>query len=450
MANPSGSQHPVIDTGVVRGLAAAYDVREELDLPDETRQAIRNCLRACAKSTFYSWPKIRLNQINWPIEIYAHAAAVLGDPELLRHDTRMQFGRFADACTHVAPGMVVPYLGPGYRFHYLPQTSDGAKTNFDSSEYANIVCRSLVFYERGIRAGMAPLTAGRRVLKAWVERVLCGYWTHSGYPNWDSGLGFQRWHQAKKFPALPGWPARNRRCQALPSHAVLRRMGEVVLRPGAGLVRAPGRQARAAAMRLLRRRVGLRLRRRPPDRLTDGGERLPRHPAGPRQAPGTAPAAVVCLRPRHRAPRDHHAGLHMAIVVDNHRAFPYGGADPARLFDGDQHVVANVGGTGNAAFGMTVINHFDGRRHPLAASPARRHRRPPGIAAAEGAAGRRRAPYRLSAPRLRGPLQRSGLRGGHTRFERVDRLPSPLHGAVHRIALESCPARRVAPRTPSV
>jgi hypothetical protein len=49
-----------------------------------------------------------------------------------------------------------------------------------------------------------------------------------------------------------------------------------------------------------------------------------------------------------------------AIVLDNHRAFPYGGADLARLFDGDQNVVASVGGTGSAAFGMTVINHATG------------------------------------------------------------------------------------------
>ena len=33
----------------------------------------------------------------------------------------------------------------------------------------------------------------------WVERVLSGYWTHAGYLNWDTGLGFKRWHQGKKL-----------------------------------------------------------------------------------------------------------------------------------------------------------------------------------------------------------------------------------------------------------
>ena len=30
--------------------------------------------------------------------------------------------------------------------------------------------------------------------------MIAGYWTHGGYLNWDTGLGFRRWHQAKKVP----------------------------------------------------------------------------------------------------------------------------------------------------------------------------------------------------------------------------------------------------------
>src|SRR6185503_3159367 len=37
------------------------------------------------------------------------------------------------------------------------------------------------------------------VVHAWSERVLSGYWTHAGYLNWDTGLGFKRWHQGKKL-----------------------------------------------------------------------------------------------------------------------------------------------------------------------------------------------------------------------------------------------------------
>ena len=43
-----------------------------------------------------------------------------------------------------------------------------------------------------------------------------------------------------------------------------------------------------------------------------------------------------------------------AIVPVNQRAFPYGGIELARLFDGEQDVAANVGGRAPAAFGMRV------------------------------------------------------------------------------------------------
>ena len=36
-------------------------------------------------------------------------------------------------------------------------------------------------------------------MREWITRVVSGYWTHAGYMNWDSGLGFQRWHQGKKL-----------------------------------------------------------------------------------------------------------------------------------------------------------------------------------------------------------------------------------------------------------
>jgi len=362
MTDPNGSQHPVIDTGVARGLAAAYDARAELDLPPATRDAIRNVLRQCAYSAFYSWPEIRLNQINWPIEIYAHAATVLEEPHLLVHDTRMQFGRFADACTHVPPGMVVPYLGPGYRFHYLPQTSDGAQANVDSSEYANLVCHALVFYEQGLRAGMTPLNpAQMRVLKAWVERVLCGYWTHSGYPNWDSGLGFARWHQAKKFPLSQDGLlaiASAKRFQPSPAYGAWakwffdrglewyeRQVAEAGGLPpsvffGVGSEYGYGDDSLTASRMAANACRAIQL----------GLHRTAGHRPPPLYAYDPDIGRLAVTTPTYST----------AIILDNHRAFPYGGADPARFFDGEQHVVANVGGTGNAAFGMTVIDHGTG------------------------------------------------------------------------------------------
>jgi hypothetical protein len=362
MTNAQGSQHPVIDTAVVRGLAAAYEARDALDLPGSTVTAIRDVIRRTAYSAFYSWPKLRLNQINWPIEIYAHAAAVLDEPYPLVHDARLQFGRFADGCTHPMPGMVVANLGPSYRFHYLPQTGDAAHANVDSSEYANIVCGALPFYEQGLRAGMAPLTASQvRVLRAWAERVLCGYWTHSGYPNWDSGLGFGRWHQAKKFALSQ---------EGILAIAAARRF-------------QPSREYGAWAKWLFDRGLDWYERQvtksdgLPPGVFFDVGSDFG---AGDAELTASRMAANACRAVQwglHDAPSSRPPPLYAydpdigrlaittpayntAIILDNHGAFPYGGADPARFFDGDQHVVANVGGTGDAAFGMTIVNHATG------------------------------------------------------------------------------------------
>jgi len=72
--------------------------------------------------------------------------------------------------------------------------------NVDSAEYANIVLSFSRFYGQARRAGMRPLGGRERtLLRQWVARAMAGYWTHAGYLNWDSGLGFDRWHQAKKL-----------------------------------------------------------------------------------------------------------------------------------------------------------------------------------------------------------------------------------------------------------
>ena len=49
-----------------------------------------------------------------------------------------------------------------------------------------------------------------------------------------------------------------------------------------------------------------------------------------------------------------------AIIVVNQRAFPYGGIELARLYDGDQNVAANIGGRPPAAFGV-IARRRDGR-----------------------------------------------------------------------------------------
>ena len=126
-----------------------------------------------------------------------------------------------------------------------------------------------------------------------------------------------------------------------------------------------------------------------------------------------------------------------AIVAVNHRAFPYGGLDIARLVGADGEVIGTLGGTGTAGFGLRVGTQRTqyGRRgyapgpaplrlvHAPGARPrelradgasragaARRVRaRPAGGGAAGGRARRRRAArVRRAVLRPAGAGQRSG------------------------------------------
>jgi hypothetical protein len=356
-------QHAVVDTAVVRGLAQAYFARSALGLSDGAVELLRDRIGKCANSTFYAYPELRLNQINWPIEIYACADAVLGTTHLLRHDCRLQLSRFADALTHPAEGMRSANTGPGYRFHYFPQFAASHHTNVDTAEYATIVCGALLFYPQARGAGMSELTPAQLArLRAWVERVLCGYWTHGGYLNWDTGLGFERWHQVKKPPL----------CQ--------QSLLAIALSPRFQPSPAHGRWAKYFFDR------GLQLF----DRLTAESGGVPpgvlfdveATPSGEGDgqlavARMQANAAQACMLGLNRVHAEEPPPLYAfdpdtgrlaittpayntVVIPVSQGSFPYGGVELARLYDGDQRVAANIGGQPPAAFGMVVHDRRTG------------------------------------------------------------------------------------------
>ena len=222
----------------------------------------------------------------------------------------------------------------------------------------------LRFYNQARRAGMAPLSrAGRGLVRRWERRAIAGYWTHAGYLNWDTGLGFERWHQAKKLGLAQ---------QALIGIAQTRS-----LQPGSEW----GRWAKWMLDR------GLRFYERLP--VGEGGLpdpvlfklfTVPQSVGSARLAAArleaNAARALEAGLGHMRAPRrpplyafDPDIGrlavttpvYNTAIVAVNQRAFPYGGIELARLFDGDQRVAANVGGRAPAAFGL-LVRQPDGRR----------------------------------------------------------------------------------------
>jgi hypothetical protein len=373
MTNSHSGQHLVFDAEVVDGLTYAYRAREALQLPESTVTKIRNAIHSTAHGSFWRYPTIRLNQINWYALMYSADALVTGDNTLLKRDFSRQLARFFSGARGSA--LSVGNFGAGMRFHYLPGRTINGSANLDSAEYANIVLTFTRFYESARARGMAPMSASARELtRQWIKRAVSGYWTHAGYMNWDSGLGFERWHQAKKL--------------GLTQEALI------------GLATAdsllPSKQYGQWAKSILDNGFDFY------SRLSDRSKHGLVDPVlfDLTQVPQASSSAYLAAsRIQANAARAIDAGLgsktsvtppplysydpdigrlavttptyNTAVVPVNQNAFPYGGLDLARLFDGQQEVAANIGGRAPAAFGL-MVRDVTGRR--VAASQTARTR----------------------------------------------------------------------------
>jgi hypothetical protein len=391
MSSTIGMQHLVVDAEVAEALAAAWRARDVLALPPETVALIQDRLYRVATSAFWRYPAIRLNQLNWHAAIYAAAAEVTGDLSLLHRDLRAQVARFVRGIRRPEPG-TAGNLGPGMRFHYLPAAPRSLAGNLDSAEYANIVVSFARFWDGARLRGMASLPAeDRALLGRWMQRVLAGYWTHAGYLNWDTGFGFGRLHQAKKIG--------------------LSQQGLLALAQGGEL--SPGSRWESWAKYMLDQGFGLY------ERWLPEKEGLPAATLFDLSANHTteshavlaasrvqanaarAIAANLAARPSAEPPPlyafDPDVGrlaittprYSTAIVPVSQGAFPYGGIDIARLFDGRQEVAGSIGGVPPAAFGLVVRDSHEDvelatqrpRRRLPDSAPLRLMRAPSGVGA---------------------------------------------------------------------
>jgi hypothetical protein len=355
VSTPEGAgQHMVFNAEAVDGLVHAYLARRALHLPHRTVALIKDRIRRLARSQDWRWPALRLNQFNWYVEIFAATAVVNGERSVLARGMRRHLARFAaGARPH---GRAAGNFGAGMHFHYLPDSPAGHQMNVDSAEYANIVLSATRYYGQARQAGMPrPPASQRRLFHGWIRRAIAGYWTHSGYLNWDSGLGFERWHQAKKLGLAQ---------QALIGIA---RSGDL----------APSPAWRAYAKWLLDRSLtwydGMATREGaiPPAVLFDvsavpltGGNadlaaaRVESNAARAVAAglgttvAATAPPALYAYDPDIGRLAVTTPRYNTAIIAASQHAFPYGGIELARLYDGEQNVAANIGGRSPAAFGV--------------------------------------------------------------------------------------------------
>ena len=156
---------------------------------------IADRIHRVARSRFWRWPTIRLNQVNW------YALDVRGRRDRDRQPgaaARATCARSSRASSPAArarqlrarPALPVPAaLRPARaRERRLGRVREHRR------------CRSCASTTRGGARGWRRCRApAAGCVRRWIRRAIAGYWTHAGYMNWDSGLGFERWHQAKKL-----------------------------------------------------------------------------------------------------------------------------------------------------------------------------------------------------------------------------------------------------------
>ncbi len=378
MSEEKTAQHLVVDGEITDALAMAWLARDALGLDPAVQALMQDRLRRVAEGPYWRYPTLRLNQVNWYAEVYNAAALATGNPVYLQRDLRGQLAALIRSIRAPAPNTAGTF-GPGMQFHYLPHGLERSQLNVDSAEYANIVASVARFYDSSLALGMRPLPRDdEALLRRWMTRVLSGYWTHAGYMNWDTGFGFGRWHQMKKF--------------ALSQQALIAIAMGGRLSPSAA-------EARWAKW-ILERGFELYERKLPEDEGVAPGLFYPLkpHPQSNKQAlfaasrfaanVGRAIAAGLPERGAAEPPPlysfDPATGrlavttpaYNTAITAVTNGAYPYGGIDLVRLYDDRQEVAATLGARVPASFGIVARNRRERIRLVTARPASERGRQP--------------------------------------------------------------------------
>jgi hypothetical protein len=208
--------------------------------------------------------------------------------------------------------------------------------------------------------------------------VLAGYWTHAGYLNWDTGFGFGRWHQTKKFglaqQSLIGIAGGGR----LSPSAAEARWAKHVLEAGFALYERKLPERTGVAPGLF---YPLRPHPQSDAQALLGASRVVANAA-------RAVAAGIPARGAAEPPPlysfDPDVGrlavttprYNTAITAVTQGAYPYGGIDIARLYDDRQEVAATLGARPPASFGLLVRDRRGNARFATARAVSDRTARP--------------------------------------------------------------------------
>jgi hypothetical protein len=354
LTNPEAAMDKAVDPQVAEALTAAWRASATIGMSAVTSARLVEEVSSCAHNSFFRYPGIRLNQLNWNSALYALASELTGYTDLLRQDYREQLMRFTRYATRPERKGGSPNLGPGWHFDYLPNRSSQWAFNLDSAEYANETIDAVRHYRQALAAGMEPLPPGALgVLRAYAERTLYGDWTHAGYLNWDTGLGYRRRYIGKVF--------------ALAQQGLL----AVAISPDVQHTPEMGANAHwlfDRGLELYRRwatespnglapavQFGQPFHPESPDSQTLFAARIAGNAAqaislGLEAVPSAEPPSMYSFDPDSQRLAISTRSYSTAILVHARGAVDYEGIDLCRLFDSEQRPVGCTGGDGLANF----------------------------------------------------------------------------------------------------
>lgn len=192
--DPVKNQHIAVDAQVARALAVTWLASTALGMTTELKDRIAHCIEEVAGSEFFRGR--RLNQVNWPADLYASAVATGASKTFLTVDYRRQLIWLAHHAMTTKNGKTSGNFTDGFGLRYDPLQPTSFPLNaVTSTEYGNIVASAFTHLPQANLVGMPALPPDvKQTLARFQLHELMGDWTASGYPNWDTGFGLKREH----------------------------------------------------------------------------------------------------------------------------------------------------------------------------------------------------------------------------------------------------------------
>ena len=194
----AGVQHVSVDNVACEALGLAV---QSGALSNSLEKQIASKVYAVARGRQFTAPTVEANQVNWPIGIWLAAARASGRWGAAKLQARRYMRAWTAGMFKPMPGYLIPNLSRGYGLSYWPKVSASEPINQTSStEYASIIFTGFDAYDEMVKHGMPRLSASDTArMRTWARRIISGEWTHGGWPNWDTGKGYERWQLLNYF-----------------------------------------------------------------------------------------------------------------------------------------------------------------------------------------------------------------------------------------------------------